>query len=280
MASTDQQINTQSVVRDVAVPAGTVTSCGSDLITGWLGSAQPPDHGERSMTYQQPPFSDSGQPAYLAQPAPKKSTPVWPFVLGGVALVAVLCVVVGVVGFVLLKDEEFIPDQDPVSNPANSADWQVRIKAIDGVVDHGPDTLSRDHADGPVIYPQQPPVGGEHNGVWQTCTGKVYDKPIANEHAVHSLEHGAVWITYLEGLDARSIERLEKRVQGVDYTMLSPVAAQTSPISLQAWGYQLKVDSADDKRIDAFLQAARINATQEPGATCAGGTTQTGTIPR
>jgi hypothetical protein len=227
------------------------------------------------MTYQ-PPVSGPGQP-FLAQPVPKKTTPVWPFVVGGIALLAVICVVVGVVGFVLLRDEEFIPDQDAL---ANSATWQERLKAIDGVTDHGPDTLSRDHSDGPIIYPQQPPVGGEHNGRWQTCTGRVYDKPIANEHAVHSLEHGAVWITYREGLDAGAIEKLAKRVEGVDYMMLSPVTDQSSPISLQAWGYQLVVQSADDKRIDSFIRAARINATQEPGATCAGGTTQTGTIPR
>jgi hypothetical protein len=214
----------------------------------------------------------------VAQPTGKK-TPVWPFIVGGAVLLAIVCVVAVVVGALVLRDSDestadrLLPDQS-----ANSADWQGQLAAIDGVVKYDADALSRDHADGPVDYPQQPPVGGKHNNIWQNCSGRVYDKPIANEHAVHSLEHGAVWITYREGATAAQVKKLADRVQGVDYTMLSPVAGQSSTVSLQAWGYQLTVSSVDDKRIDAFIRAARINATQEPGATCAGGTTQTGAI--
>jgi Protein of unknown function (DUF3105) len=52
-----------------------------------------------------------------------------------------------------------------------------------------------------------------------------------------------------------------------------------SPISLQAWGYQLKVDNASDSRIDAFMRALRKNAAQEQGASCSNGITVTGTTP-
>jgi len=51
------------------------------------------------------------------------------------------------------------------------------------------------------------------------------------------------------------------------------------PISLQAWGLQLKVDSPADPRIDQFIQEFRISAAPEPGATCSGGVTATGTTP-
>ena len=54
--------------------------------------------------------------------------------------------------------------------------------------------LSRNHTKEPVDYPQTPPVGGPHNPIWQNCG--FYSKPVRNEHAVHSMEHGAVWITY------------------------------------------------------------------------------------
>jgi hypothetical protein len=56
------------------------------------------------------------------------------------------------------------------------------------------ENLSREHTEGNVDYEQSLPVDGEHNPVWQNCG--FYDKPVRSENAVHSLEHGAVWITY------------------------------------------------------------------------------------
>src|SRR5262245_10038941 len=54
------------------------------------------------------------------------------------------------------------------------------------------------HSSGPLSYIESPPIGGAHNVVWQNCG--IYEMPIHNEHAVHSMEHGAVWITYRPGL--------------------------------------------------------------------------------
>ena len=44
---------------------------------------------------------------------------------------------------------------------------------------------------------------------------------------------------------------------------MSPFEGLDTPISLQAWGYQLKVDNADDSRIDEFIKALRVNASIE-----------------
>jgi hypothetical protein len=136
-----------------------------------------------------------------------------------------------------------------------------------------PGALAATHQDGTITYPMDPPAGGPHNPRWLTCTGRVYPDPVGKEKAVHSLEHGAVWITYRPGLDAASVDRLAARVRGQDYTMLSPYPGQQRPISVQAWGYQLTVDSADDNRIDAFIRQYRITASAEPGAPCSGGDT-------
>ena len=64
-------------------------------------------------------------------------------------------------------------------------------QSLSGVVTYS--ELARDHVVGKVTYAQMPPVGGKHSAVWQNCG--IYSAPVANENAVHSMEHGAVWIT-------------------------------------------------------------------------------------
>ncbi|GAA3390218.1 DUF3105 domain-containing protein [Cryptosporangium minutisporangium] len=149
---------------------------------------------------------------------------------------------------------------------------------IDGVVDYRktqPEILTTKHVDSAPGYPVTPPVGGDHNTQWQNCQGDVYAAKIDDTRAVHSLEHGAVWITYRPGLPADQLEALKRRVVGKNYTMLSPYPTLDQAISLQAWGYQLKVDDADDERIDEFLTKYRMSASIESGAPCSNGSTAT-----
>jgi hypothetical protein len=175
----------------------------------------------------------------------------------------------------------------------NGRSWQDRAASIDGIVDYrakdpnAPDYVdSRQgfyrHLEGAVQYPVQPPVGGRHNAAWQRCQGDVYDAPIANEHALHSLEHGAVWITYRPDLPKDQVEALAAKVRGTDHMLMSPFEGLDRPISLQAWGFQLKLDNANDGRIDEFIRALRVNASTEGNATCSTGNyvNVTGTTPR
>ncbi|MCW6005570.1 DUF3105 domain-containing protein [Micromonospora sp. CPCC 205371] len=165
-----------------------------------------------------------------------------------------------------------------------SQPWEEKAADISGIVNYrdNPDkTLTEaNHAWGPLTYKLTPPVGGNHNYNWQNCMGDVYDAPIASEHAVHSMEHGAVWVAYKNGLPADQVEKLAGKVRGNEYMLMSPIDNLDSNVSLQAWGYQLKLDSVDDGRIDEFISALRQNATVEAGATCSGGITATGTTPR
>ncbi|GAB3078436.1 DUF3105 domain-containing protein [Micromonospora schwarzwaldensis] len=166
-----------------------------------------------------------------------------------------------------------------------SQPWQKRADAINGVVDFRKKDKNLvkggNHQPGTIKYDVSPPVAGPHNQAWQNCMGDVYDAPIANEHAVHSLEHGTVWITYRPDLPADQVEKLKSKVQGQEKLMLSPFEGLDKPISLQAWGFQLKVDNADDGRIDEFIKTLRVNASIEgPNALCDQGVTATGTTPR
>lgn len=127
-----------------------------------------------------------------------------------------------------------------------------------------------DHRSGSLVYAENPPAGGPHNAVWQNCG--VYAQPLYNEYAVHSMEHGAVWITYRPDLDSASVDQLKKLVDGRPYTLLSPFPNLPSPVVASAWGAQLKVDKADDSRLKAFLDKYEQGATApERGAACSGG---------
>jgi hypothetical protein len=136
--------------------------------------------------------------------------------------------------------------------------------------------LGRSHVAGAVSYPSQadtPPDGGNHNVEPQSC--QVYTAAVASEHAVHSLEHGAVWVTYNPTTaSTKDIATLKSLVDGNDHRLLSPYPGLKSPISLQAWGEQLFVKSASDSRVKRFLDLFTSAAwAPEAGGVCVGNTT-------
>lgn len=132
---------------------------------------------------------------------------------------------------------------------------------------------NRDHTRVAVSYPQTPPVGGEHSPIWQNCG--FYDQPVRNENAVHSMEHGAVWITYRPDLPQDQVSKLRKLADGQTFVLVSPYPNLPAPVVASAWGKQLRLDSADDPRLKQFIRAFRSGPqTPEPGAPCTGGTGQ------
>lgn len=154
-----------------------------------------------------------------------------------------------------------------VAQPWNEYD----IASVEGASIEGVETFDNatDHVTGKVDYPQNPPAGGPHNQAWLNCG--VYTEVQENEHAVHSLEHGAVWITYdADALSDEEVEALREFVPG-SYGLMSPYEGMDAPIALSAWNAQLKVDSVDDPRIEQFFQAYwRSPDVPEPGASCTG----------
>ncbi|GAB4455182.1 MAG: DUF3105 domain-containing protein [Anaerolineales bacterium] len=144
---------------------------------------------------------------------------------------------------------------------------------IEGVTEYT--ALSRDHVSETVSYDQTPPVGGAHNPVWQNCG--VYTETIANENGVHSLEHGAVWITYRPDLPDLEVRTLQALTRQSGFRLLSPYPDLPSPIVISAWGYQLQVEQADDPRIKDFIEQYELSPQgPEPGAPCTGGVGQPG----
>ncbi|MGW3914428.1 DUF3105 domain-containing protein [Streptomyces sp. NPDC005070] len=136
-------------------------------------------------------------------------------------------------------------------------------------------TLSRNHVTKTVSYPMEPPVGGDHNQVWMNCNGDVYTKAVNPMNAVHSLEHGAVWVTYNSKASEADVKALAAKVKKTPYTLMSPVDDQKDPIMLSAWGKQRSVTGASDKNVDAFFSDfVQGKQTPEPGAACTNGLSQ------
>jgi hypothetical protein len=133
--------------------------------------------------------------------------------------------------------------------------------------------LSPAHMPGPIAYDRVPPAGGPHAPVWVNCG--VYPQPVPVEMAVHSLEHGAVWITYRPDLPPPDVLALAALARGQTHVLVSPWAVTPplpSAVVASAWGYQLLVDDAADPRLEEFVRNY-VNGmlAPEPGAPCHGG---------
>ncbi|GAB3211363.1 DUF3105 domain-containing protein [Marinactinospora thermotolerans] len=139
---------------------------------------------------------------------------------------------------------------------------------IDGVQTF--DGLSMNHVTGTVDYPQNPPVGGDHAAVWLNCG--VYAEEVPAENAVHSLEHGVVWITYDPTIDDGQVDLLTGLYRPGSYLLVSPVPGLPAPVVASAWGKQLGVDDAGDPRLQEFIARYEQGPqTPEPGAPCSEG---------
>ncbi|MER5737494.1 MULTISPECIES: DUF3105 domain-containing protein [unclassified Streptomyces] len=182
------------------------------------------------------------------------------FLTIGVSAVVVLSLV-GFGTFVLMKkaDEEDAKEAAAKAPIAGEKSWDAA-------------KLGRNHVETAVKYDMKPPVGGDHHPVWLNCDGDVYDKAVPEVNAVHSLEHGAVWVTYTKKAAEADVKKLKDKVSDTPYTLMSPVDDQSGAIMLSAWGKQVTVDGASDPRVDAFFTKYVQGAqTPEPGAACTGG---------
>ena len=126
---------------------------------------------------------------------------------------------------------------------------------------------SREHTDENVDYPTIPPAGGDHLGIWHTCG--IYKVELLDEAAVHSLEHGAVWVTYKPEIEKEEIIKLTTMFSNKAKILMSPHSGQISPIVATAWGRRIEIESANDARLNKFVDFFVDGETApEAGITC------------
>ncbi|MGQ0631538.1 MAG: DUF3105 domain-containing protein [Sporichthyaceae bacterium] len=132
------------------------------------------------------------------------------------------------------------------------------------------------HVPTPVEYAQTPPAGGDHNSAWLNCG--VYAEEVTAENAVHSMEHGAVWITYRADLPSDGVQDLKEQLPD-SYAILSPFEGLSAPVVASGWGRQVALDSPSDPRLTQFIEQFRLGTNApEPGAPCDGGVDATGPL--
>ena len=131
------------------------------------------------------------------------------------------------------------------------------------------------HLNGDISYAVPIPAGGQHNPIWQNCG--IYEEEIRTENAIHSMEHGAVWISYQPSLPEEQVEQLRELIRGErarfrNFYLLAPKENAPAPIVVTAWRAQLEVEDASDERILEFMQRFHVGPfTPERGAVCTGG---------
>jgi len=165
-------------------------------------------------------------------------------IVGGVAAVAII---VGVV----------VTSATPPVDPAT-----IEIEGLETF-----DNLESLHVQSAVDYEMTPPAGGPHNPTWLNCG--IYEEEVPAEYAVHSLEHGAVWVTYdpeqVQGADLDALRSAMPR----SYIILSPFPGLDAPVVASAWGVQVALDGVDDPRLSDFIVKYRQSPdAPEPGALC------------
>ncbi len=100
----------------------------------------------------------------------------------------------------------------------------------------------------------------------------IYTEPVNEHNAIHSLEHGAVWLTYSPDLTTADVGRFLDLAKNKPYVLLSPNKDQTAPVTATAWGTQLMLQDASDTRIASLISKyAQSPDAPEPGAACSGG---------
>ena len=165
-------------------------------------------------------------------------------IVGGVAVIAII------VGIVVTSAT---PPVDPET---------IEIEGLETF-----EVLEAVHVETTVDYEMSPPAGGPHNPAWLNCG--IYELPVQAENAVHSLEHGAVWITYdpaiVTGADLDALRSKMPR----SYIILSPFEGLQAPVVASAWGAQVELDGVADPRLEQFIVKYRQSPdAPEPGALC------------
>ncbi len=130
----------------------------------------------------------------------------------------------------------------------------------------------------PVTYPENPPLGGPHYSVWAAFT--TYDAPVPWGFLVHSMEHGAVILTYncpdgcpdvlsaFENIQATKTDPVCTDMPTQNRIVVVPDPDLPVPVAAVAWENAYLATCLDVPSLQAFVDTHYGNG---PEQECAGG---------
>ena len=92
-----------------------------------------------------------------------------------------------------------------------------------------------------------------------------------DEHVVHSLEHGAVWLAYSEDLAPDEIAVIKRLVASDDKVVASPYPGVDVPVVALAWERRMEFSDLDDPDLAVFVDGyTGRGSAPESGGPCSG----------
>jgi hypothetical protein len=162
----------------------------------------------------------------------------------GIIISSIVVIVIGLAVFLFLN----------ANTPAEDLPAVGEAYEIQGA-QHIPEGSSHE------VYNSNPPTSGSHYA--QPANWGIYERPLADEQAIHNLEHGGIWISYRD-IDEETLTRLRdlaNRNRGA--VILSPREDNDKKIALASWGRLENLDEFDEERIQFFIRSNK-NKSPEP----------------
>ena len=107
-------------------------------------------------------------------------------------------------------------------------------------------------------YNSNPPTSGPHAG---PLPWGFHEDEVADEDAIHNLEHGGIWISYKD-LDQQSIDTLREIArENSQSVVVSPRAANENKVAVASWGRLMKLETVD---FDSIMEFIRKNKNKSP----------------
>jgi hypothetical protein len=157
--------------------------------------------------------------------------------------IAIVIFGIGTIG--LIQQTKKSPEQA-------SFEQEVKAVSLDGKVEEFP-IEGRDHvsAGTGVDYQTNPPTSGSH--LAQAEEWGIFTNEIDNMAAVHSMEHGGIWISYKD-INQEEIAVLEDiGKQNSQSTLVSPRSGNDNKIVIASWGKMMRLESVDKALIQKFI---------------------------